>query len=99
MHGVEAGQDLNAVCLQNAVLCVECEVVSNSPHDHCLVCGSHSLFSLSRVLGGPLAGRRATVVETQTPEVNAPKVVLNFPSTYKKPCRRTVVHKTSRRRA
>jgi hypothetical protein len=36
----ERGRVLNAVALQNAVLCAECDVVSDSPHDQCLVCGS-----------------------------------------------------------
>ena len=30
----ERGRVLNAVALQNAVLCAECDVVSDSPHDH-----------------------------------------------------------------
>jgi hypothetical protein len=42
---------LNAVALQNAVLCAECEVVSDSPHDQCLVCGSRSLVNICRMLG------------------------------------------------
>ena len=46
---------LNSICLQNAVLCAECDVVSDSPHDHCLVCGSRSLFNISRLLGGKAA--------------------------------------------
>jgi hypothetical protein len=37
---------LNSICLQNAVLCAECDVVSDSPHDQCLVCGSRSLFNI-----------------------------------------------------
>jgi hypothetical protein len=44
---------LNAVALQNAVLCAECEVVSDSPHDTCLVCGSRSLFNVARIFGEP----------------------------------------------
>ena len=43
----EKGRVLNAVALQNAVLCAECDVVSDSPHDQCLVCGSRSLFNMS----------------------------------------------------
>jgi hypothetical protein len=48
----EVARCLNAVALQNAVLCAECDVVSDSPHDRCLVCGSRSLFNISRMLGG-----------------------------------------------
>ncbi len=42
---------VNAVRLQQAVLCPNCEVVSDSPHDACMVCGSRSLLPLGRVLG------------------------------------------------
>lgn len=44
--------DLNAVRLQQAVLCVDCEVISDSPSANCLVCGSLSLLPLARVLNG-----------------------------------------------
>jgi hypothetical protein len=47
--GPERGRVLNAVALQNAVLCAECDVVSDSPHDTCMVCGSHSLFNVARI--------------------------------------------------
>ena len=50
--GPERGRCLNAVALQNAVLCAECDVVSDSPHDTCLVCGSRSLFNIARMFGG-----------------------------------------------
>ena len=45
---------LNAVPFENAVLCAECDVVSDSPHDTCLVCGSRSLLNISRMFGGTL---------------------------------------------
>jgi hypothetical protein len=53
----------NAVCLQKAVLCADCDCVSDSPHDKCLVCGSRSLFSIARVLGGNLVrnGRQTLI--------------------------------------
>ncbi len=46
----EDRRSLNAVLLMEAVLCVDCETVSNSPHDQCLVCGSKSLLNLHRLL-------------------------------------------------
>lgn len=52
-----------SICLQNAVLCADCEVISDSPHDTCIVCGSHSLLSLSRVLG-TLPVQRAQLIDT-----------------------------------
>ncbi len=42
----------NLIPLQQAVLCANCEVVSDSKNGHCIVCGSPSLLSLARVLNG-----------------------------------------------
>jgi hypothetical protein len=60
---VSEKSDVNAVYLRNAVLCADCEVITDSPHDTCRICGSHSLLSLSRVLGGTLPVQRAHIVE------------------------------------
>jgi len=46
----------------NAVLCADCEVVSDSASDVCAVCGSRSLLSLGRVLGGSIGEERAVLV-------------------------------------
>jgi len=54
--------EVNTVCLQNAVLCADCEVISDSPHDTCRVCGSRSLLSLSCVLGGTLPVQRTQLI-------------------------------------
>ena len=43
---------LSAVPLLNAVFCADCETISNSPHDACTICGSHSLINLFRMLQG-----------------------------------------------
>ncbi len=51
-------EGLSAVPLHNAVFCVDCETVSNSQHDACSVCGSHSLTSLFRMLGGTLRSQK-----------------------------------------
>jgi len=74
----ERGRCLNAVALQNAVLCAECDVVSDSPHDRCLVCGSPSLFNISRMLGGNLPRDRAVLVSPATPEDSRQELVLSF---------------------
>jgi hypothetical protein len=42
---------VNAVALQQAVLCANCDSISDSPHDTCMICGSRSLLPLSRILG------------------------------------------------
>jgi hypothetical protein len=63
--------DVNAVWLRNAVLCADCEVITDSPHDSCGVCGSRSLLSLSSALGGALPVQRARIVQVweSTPEL------------------------------
>jgi hypothetical protein len=42
----------NLIPLQQAVLCANCEVVSDSKNGRCVVCGSPSLLNLARVLDG-----------------------------------------------
>ena len=54
---------LNSVALGEAVLCADCEIISNSGGETCEVCGSRSLLSVSRVLGGRIEGARATLVD------------------------------------
>ena len=53
---------LNAAALQNAVLSAECDVVSDSPHNRFLVCGSRSLFNIARMFGGNLSQNRAVLI-------------------------------------
>lgn len=50
---------LSAVPLLKAVFCVDCETITNSPHDACTVCGSHSLINLFRIVGGTLRSQKA----------------------------------------
>lgn len=42
----------NLIPLPQAVLCANCEVISDSRNGHCVVCGSPSLLNLARVLDG-----------------------------------------------
>ncbi len=37
--------------LLNAILCADCECISESRHDVCGVCGGRSLVNLGRLLG------------------------------------------------
>lgn len=46
--------ETQVVPLMEAVLCVDCEMLSNSTHGHCPACGSRALLSVSTVFGGPL---------------------------------------------
>jgi hypothetical protein len=57
------GLELNSVPLQEAVLCADCEIISNSVGESCEICGSRSLLSLGRVLGGSVEGERAVLLQ------------------------------------
>lgn len=69
---------LNAVPLRNAVLCAECDVVSDSPHDVCMVCGSRSLLNIARVFGGQLPKHRTSLMVQGSVQAISEKVLL-FP--------------------
>ena len=49
---------LSAIPLLNAVYCVNCDLITNSPHDACGVCGSHSVVGVSRMWQLTLAEAR-----------------------------------------
>ncbi len=68
----KAEGNASAVPLLNAVFCTDCETITNSPHDACKVCGSHSLLSLFRILGGTLRSQRIV------PSTNAAKYNLEL---------------------
>lgn len=85
------GRVLNAVALQNAVLCAECDVVSDSPHDRCMVCGSRSLFNIAGILGGKLPKERASLIAQEAEEITSRDVVLSFPKPHGVRRRGTVV--------
>ena len=48
----EVWHNPNLVCLQKAVLCANCEVISEGLRGRCTACGSEALLSLNRLLGG-----------------------------------------------
>ncbi len=47
-------KEIDFVPLQSATFCVQCELISTNSRPYCLACGSNSLLSLSRILGGSL---------------------------------------------
>ena len=53
--GTRNQTDPEVVPLCNAVFCLDCEAISNTPRDECPSCMGRSLVSLSRMLGGSLA--------------------------------------------
>lgn len=54
-------QDLSpeTIPLPNAVLCVDCELVTETRFAVCPVCGGHSLLSLATLMGGALVDYKA----------------------------------------
>ena len=62
----------NLVRLQKAVLCANCEVISEGLNGHCAACGSEALLALSRVLGGMIEFDDSMgVSSTQIPNATA----------------------------
>ena len=49
--GSQLWLDTNLVRLQRAVLCANCEVISDCKNGHCPACGSQALLSLGKLLG------------------------------------------------
>jgi hypothetical protein len=41
----------NLVSVRKAVLCANCDMISDGENGHCAACGSQALLSLSRLLG------------------------------------------------
>jgi hypothetical protein len=54
----------NLVRLEKAVLCANCEVISEGRNGHCAGCGNQSLLSLSRLLGGTIKSELSFVFAT-----------------------------------
>jgi hypothetical protein len=54
----------NLVRLEKAVLCANCEVISEGLNGHCAGCGSQSLLRLSPVLGGTIESELSFGVAT-----------------------------------
>jgi hypothetical protein len=48
----------DALALWNAVICVDCEVISNTPADECPACKNRSVVGLARMLGGSLLAHK-----------------------------------------
>jgi hypothetical protein len=61
--GTERHRQIQTLPLQSAVLCLDCEIISNSPCDECPACNCRSLVSLARILGGNLLRRKRDRVE------------------------------------
>ena len=60
---------ITSIPLSHAVLCADCEVISDSSGEVCEVCGSRSLLNLGRVLGGCIGAERAVMVPLDEAEM------------------------------
>jgi hypothetical protein len=78
-NGYKWGLELNSVPLLEAVLCADCEIISNSAGETCEICGSRSLLSLGRLLGGGIEGERAAIVDSDPHPVHNGFTVLVSP--------------------
>jgi hypothetical protein len=74
------GTELSSLPLLEAVLCADCEIISNSAGERCEICGSRSLLSLGRVLGGGVEGERAVLVQVDPDQRHNGFTVLVNPS-------------------
>jgi hypothetical protein len=54
----------NLVRLQKALLCANCEVISEGLNGHCAGCGSESLLSLRTILGEMIEPERSSDLAT-----------------------------------
>ena len=60
--------------LRHTVFCTECELISYNNSSRCLSCGSQSVLSLARVLGGSLRGEDcARLLKRPAETIDAPK--------------------------
>ena len=64
----------NLVRLQKAVLCTNCEIISEGINSHCAGCGSESLLRLSGVLGGTIESQLALGIVASLPAVSSEDV-------------------------
>ncbi len=78
-NGHKWGVELNSVPLLEAVLCADCEIISNSAGESCEICGSRSLLSLGRLLGGCIDGERAALLQNDQHPVHSGFTVLVNP--------------------
>ena len=62
-------RDLNPLPLRSAILCVDCELITQAHAGTCPVCGGCALLSVARVLGGPLGEDRAVLLDPAAAEV------------------------------
>jgi hypothetical protein len=66
---VQVWLNANLVSLRKAVLCADCEVISEGLNGRCTGCGSQSLLSVSKVLGGTIESKQSLSFPRRAHEV------------------------------
>jgi hypothetical protein len=70
--------DTNLVRLQHAVLCANCELISEANNGHCAACDSEALLSLSKLLGGSVGAEVACLTLSESDRVASDAVLSPF---------------------
>jgi hypothetical protein len=66
---------INSVPLRNAVLCADCECISESRSEVCGVCGGRSLVNLGRLLGSAWQSEAERVLAPSPPSPEPPSPI------------------------
>jgi hypothetical protein len=63
----------NIVSLHKAMLCANCEAISDGVNGHCAACGSQALLNVSRLLGGEIGAYSEITFEQLSSEHQNPQ--------------------------
>ena len=74
----QAWLDANLVCLHRAVLCANCEIISEGMNGHCTACGSQALLSLGKLLGGSVGAEMPCLTLAESDRVASDAVLWRF---------------------
>jgi hypothetical protein len=66
---------VNLIPLQDAVLCADCELISEGANGHCAGCGSQATISLSKVMGTTAAAGREAASSAAYERAEVPQKV------------------------
>ena len=74
---IEPWLHADLVRLKKAVLCANCEVISEGLNGHCTACGSEALLRLNQLLGGTAESELTFDIATSGKEIT-PEKYLTF---------------------
>ena len=81
--------NFNVVRLQDAILCADCESITDTHDNQCSVCGGHALLTLAKVLGGSLQRELSVAVHCNAKPIEPSDSLTSF-SAYKKVTNSTI---------